>query len=58
MVHARLGIAEENSGKLVTLVKNQAKLLAEERGYDAACYGELSFSNKGKGDSGAKKIFF
>jgi len=29
MVHARLGIAEENSGKLVTLVRRQAKLLAE-----------------------------
>ena len=31
MVHARLGIAEENSGKLVTLVRNQAKQLAEAR---------------------------
>lgn len=30
MVHARLGIAEENSGKLVTLVRRQAKLLAEK----------------------------
>jgi MinD superfamily P-loop ATPase len=30
MIHARLGIAEENSGKLVTLVRNQAKKLAEE----------------------------
>jgi MinD superfamily P-loop ATPase len=28
MTHARLGIAEENSGKLVTLVKNQARRLA------------------------------
>ncbi len=34
MVHARLGIAEENSGKLVTLVRQQAKQLAEERGID------------------------
>ena len=32
MVHARLGIAEENSGLLVSLVRNQAKVLAEERG--------------------------
>lgn len=32
MVHARLGIAEENSGKLVTMVRHQAKLLAEESG--------------------------
>ena len=32
MVHAKLGIAEENSGKLVTIVKNQAKKIAEERG--------------------------
>jgi MinD superfamily P-loop ATPase len=30
MVHARLGIAEENSGKLVTLVRHQAKLIAEK----------------------------
>jgi MinD superfamily P-loop ATPase len=34
MVHARLGIAEENSGKLVTLVRQQARQLAEERGLD------------------------
>lgn len=34
MVHARLGIAEENSGKLVTLVRRQAKLLAEEQKAD------------------------
>lgn len=31
MVHARLGIASENSGKLVTLVREEAKKLAEER---------------------------
>ena len=30
MVHARLGIAEENSGKLVTLVRQNAKRIAEE----------------------------
>jgi MinD superfamily P-loop ATPase len=30
MVHARLGIAEENSGKLVTLVRQEAKKLAQE----------------------------
>ena len=29
MAHARLGIAEENSGRLVTLVRNAAKKLAE-----------------------------
>ncbi|HDP98867.1 MAG TPA: (4Fe-4S)-binding protein [bacterium] len=34
MVHARLGIAEENSGKLVTLVRRQAKLLAEKQNAD------------------------
>jgi len=33
MVHARLGIAEENSGKLVTLVRNQARKIAEENGH-------------------------
>ena len=33
-VHARLGIAEENSGKLVTLVKQKAKELAEKKGCD------------------------
>ncbi len=32
MVHARLGIAEENSGKLVSLVRTNAKRIAEERG--------------------------
>ena len=32
MVHARLGIAEENSGKLVSLVRREAKELAEARG--------------------------
>ncbi len=31
MVHARLGIAEENSGKLVTLLKKEAKKLAEKQ---------------------------
>lgn len=34
MVHAQLGIAEENSGKLVTLVRRQARQLAEARGID------------------------
>lgn len=34
MVHARLGIAAENSGKLVTLVRTQAKRIAEERRLD------------------------
>jgi MinD superfamily P-loop ATPase len=34
MVHARLGIAEENSGKLVTLVRQEAKKLAEEKELD------------------------
>jgi len=34
MVHARLGIAEENSGKLVTLVRREAGKLAEKNGFD------------------------
>jgi len=34
MVHARLGIAEENSGKLVTLVRQEAKKLAEKKNLD------------------------
>jgi len=34
MIHAKLGIAEENSGKLVSLVRQQAKILAEEKGND------------------------
>ena len=34
MVHARLGIAEENSGKLVTLVRQESKKLADEKGID------------------------
>lgn len=32
MVHARLGIAEENSGKLVTIVRKQAREIAEGAG--------------------------
>ena len=34
MVHAKLGIAEENSGKLVALVRKQAKELAERNSCD------------------------
>ncbi len=32
MVHARLGIAEENSGKLVSLIRKQARDIAEDNG--------------------------
>jgi len=34
LVHARLGIAEENSGKLVTLVRQEAKKFAETQNRD------------------------
>jgi MinD superfamily P-loop ATPase len=34
MVHARLGVAEENTGKLVSLVRTQAKRIAEARKLD------------------------
>ncbi|MBA7691584.1 hypothetical protein ES703_100130 [subsurface metagenome] len=34
MVHAKLGIAEENSGKLVSLVRARAKIIAEDNGQD------------------------
>jgi len=34
LVHARLGITQENSGKLVALVRQQAGLLAKEQGFD------------------------
>lgn len=34
MVHAKLGIAEANSGKLVTLVRGRAKEIAEQAGLD------------------------
>ena len=34
MVHARLGIAEENSGKLVSLIRKEAKRIAEEEKKD------------------------
>jgi len=34
MVHARLGIAEENSGKLVSVIRGQAKDLAEKENKD------------------------
>ncbi len=32
MVHAKLGIAQENSGKLVTTIRREAKRIAEENG--------------------------
>ena len=34
MVHAQLGIAEENSGKLVTRIRNTAREIAKEKGLD------------------------
>jgi MinD superfamily P-loop ATPase len=34
LVHARLGIAQENSGKLVALVRQQARGIAESNGLD------------------------
>ncbi|MGE0109002.1 MAG: ATP-binding protein [Bdellovibrionales bacterium] len=34
MVHARLGIAAENSGRLVTLVRQEATKIAKEKGHD------------------------
>ncbi|MDD5326328.1 MAG: ATP-binding protein [Phycisphaerae bacterium] len=34
MVHARLGIAEENSGKLVSLIRKEAKRIATEQNKD------------------------
>ncbi len=34
LVHARLRVAEENSGKLVTIIRKQAKQIAEEKGLD------------------------
>lgn len=34
MVHARLGIAEDNSGKLVSQVRQEAKRLAEEKDFN------------------------
>ncbi len=34
MAHARLGIAEENSGKLVTLIRREGQKLAEQKGID------------------------
>jgi len=33
MIHARLGIAEENSGLLVSLLRKEARTLAEQNGY-------------------------
>ncbi len=34
LVHARLGIAQENSGKLVAQVRQEARRITEERGFD------------------------
>ena len=36
MVHAKLGIAESNSGKLVSLIRNRAREIGEERGLPLA----------------------
>ena len=33
MVHARLGIAEDNSGKLVSMVRQEARRIAEEKAF-------------------------
>lgn len=33
MVHARLGVAAENSGKLVSMVRQQARMVAEKEGH-------------------------
>ncbi len=34
LVHARLGFAQANSGKLVSLLRQQARLLADKNGFD------------------------
>lgn len=34
LIRARLGIAQENSGKLVALVRQQARTMAEEKGFN------------------------
>ncbi|MBU8933423.1 MAG: ATP-binding protein [candidate division Zixibacteria bacterium] len=34
LLHARLGLAQANSGKLVSLLRQQARLMAEKRGLD------------------------
>ncbi len=34
LIHARLGVAEENSGKLVTKIRNHARILAQKDGCD------------------------
>ena len=34
MVHARLGVAQENSGKLVALIRNQARMIVKEKKMD------------------------
>ena len=34
LVHAKLGIAQENSGKLVALVRQEARQIAEKQGFD------------------------
>ena len=39
LVHASLGIAQDNSGKLVTRVRSLARRVAEERGIDTVLLG-------------------
>jgi len=41
MAHARLGIAEENSGKLVTLIRQEGKKIADEKNLDLASRFQL-----------------
>lgn len=36
MVHAKLGVAQENSGRLVSIVRRRARQIAEERGLEVA----------------------
>lgn len=50
MVHARLGVAEENSGKLVAEVRRAARSLAEARGLD------LSIIDGPPGIFGSKRL--
>ena len=38
MVHGALGVAQDNSGKLVTKVRQQTRIVAEERGIDLALF--------------------
>jgi ferredoxin len=55
MVHARLGIGADNSGKLVTQVKNEAKRIAHEKNKEYIIVDGSPGTAKSKGERGEEE---